>query len=88
MIQLTEEEAGELLDNISFDCDRYQQIEINKNDTINIWKDSGFIKKSKLEEVEEYFTKLTYYDLISKDNVTELQKLYKEAIKEILEGKK
>lgn len=78
MIQLTEEEARKLLNNIFADQD----------DTIKYWKERDWIKKSKLEEAREYAENIIrnkeYDDYI----ISFMRDKYEEAIKEILEDKK
>ena len=80
MIQLTEKEARELIENLYYKSDVTSFVD--ENLSVKQWKEKGFIKKSKLEEARAKISNI-------KLNVVEsrIVDLYEEAIKEILENK-
>jgi len=80
MIQLTEKEARELIENLYYKSDVTSFVD--ENLSVKQWKEKGFIKKSKLEEARAKISNI-------KLNVVEsrIVDLYEEAIKEILEDK-
>ena len=83
-IQISEEQAREMLEYISIDHD-YAAIETNE--TIEGLRDAGYIKESKLEEARTYYLEefgvRPDLDAVHNRDVKFLVKLYEQAIEEI-----
>ena len=86
-IQISEEQAREMLEYISIDHD-YAAIETNE--TIEGLRDAGYIKKSNLEEAREYVSRFEEHCDMPEINsylieLKKVQKYYEQAIEEIQE---
>jgi len=85
-IQISEEQAREMLEYISIDHD-YAAIETNE--TIEGLRDAGYIKKSKLEVAREYTSSCSnikdpmYNSILAE--LRQLEYLYEQAIEEMQE---